>query len=140
MKRYKCAEDSPRSWLGKSFPKNMASFKMLPSNGTCLMKMQEILFRLGEFKRKLLVQIRPPCRSVYNLHNAEGARSLARLRVVFSSLYEHRLRHHFDCLRPLCICGIRNEDNEHFLLHCPVFDNAGRDILDQLGDIPLLEL
>ena len=67
----------------------------------------------GEFKRKLLVQIRPPCRSVYNVHSITGIRNLTRFRVGFSHLNEHRFRHNFDCLSPLCVCGIGNEDNEH---------------------------
>ena len=94
---------------------------------------------IGEFKRKLLIQIRPPCRSVYNVHNVTGIRNLTRLRVGFSPLNEHRFRHNFDCLSPLCVCGIGNEDNEHFLLHCPLFDNARRDLFGQLRDIPLLD-
>ena len=94
---------------------------------------------IGEFKRKLLVQIRPPCRSVYNVHNVTGVRNLTRLRVGFSPLNEHRFRHNFDCLSPLCVCGKGNEDTEHFLLHCPLFDNARSNLFGQLGDIPKLE-
>ena len=37
------------------------------------------------------------------------------------------------------MCGIGNED-EYFLLHCPLFDNARRDLFVQLTDIPLLDL
>ena len=85
---------------------------------------------IGEFKRKLLVQIRPPCRSVHNVHNITGIRNLTRLRVGFSHLNEHQFRHNFDCLSPLFVCGIGNEDNEHFLLHCPLFANARRVSLD----------
>ena len=94
---------------------------------------------IGEFKRKLLVQIRPPCRPVYNVHNVTGVRNLTRLRVGFSPLNEHRFRHNFDCLSPLCVCGKGNEDTEHFLLHCPLFDNARSNLFGQLGDIPKLE-
>ena len=94
---------------------------------------------IGEFKRKLLVQIRPPCRSVYNVHNVTGVRNFTRLRVGFSPLNEHRFRHNFDCLSPLCVCGKGNEDTEHFLLHCPLFDNARSNLFGQLGDIPKLE-
>ena len=39
----------------------------------------------------------------------------------------------------MCVCGIRNEDNENFLLHCPLFANARRDLFGQLRDIPLLD-
>ena len=66
------------------------------------------------------------------MHNVTGIRNLTRLRVGFSPLNEHRFRHNFDCLSPLCVCGIGNEDNEHFLLHCPLFDNARRDLFGQL--------
>ena len=93
---------------------------------------------IAEFKRKLLLQIRPPCRSVYNAHNVIGIRNLTRLRVGFSPLNEHRFRHNFDCLSPLCVCGVGNEDNEHFLLNCPLFANARRDLFGQLTDIALL--
>ena len=96
---------------------------------------------IGEFKRKLLVEIRPPCRSVYNLHNVTGIKNPTRHRVGFSSLNEHLFRHNFDSLSPLCVCvcGVGNEDNEHFLLHCPLFANARRDLFGQLRDIPLLD-
>ena len=94
---------------------------------------------IGDFKCKLLVQICPPCRSVYNVHNVTGIRNLTRPRVGFSPLNEHGFRHNFDCLSPLCVCGIGNEDNEYFLLHCPLFDNARGDLFGQLGDILLLD-
>ena len=35
--------------------------------------------------------------------------------------------------------GIGNEDNEHFFLHCPLYDNARRDLFGQLKDISLLD-
>ena len=73
------------------------------------------------------------------MHNVTGIRNLTRLRVGFSPLNEHRFRHNFDCPSPLCACGVGNEDNEHFLLHCPLFANARRDLLGQLRDIPLLD-
>ena len=38
------------------------------------------------------------------------------------------------------MCGVGNEDNEHYLLHCPLFENARRDLFGQLGDIPLLDV
>ena len=95
---------------------------------------------IGEFKRKLLVQIRSPCRHVYNVQHVTGVRNLTRIRVGFRPLNEHGFRHDFDCLSPLCVCGIGKEDNEHFVLHCPLFDNARRDLFGQLGDIPPLDL
>ena len=37
------------------------------------------------------------------------------------------------------MCGVGNEDNEHFLLHCPLFANARRDLFGHLRYIPLLD-
>ena len=37
------------------------------------------------------------------------------------------------------MCGKGNEDTEHFLLHCPLFDNARSNLCGQLGDIPKLD-
>ena len=39
-----------------------------------------------------------------------------------------------------CVCGIANEDNEHFLMHCPIFQEAQRDPLGSLSDIPGVDL
>ena len=58
-------------------------------------------------------------KSTYNICDIEGVGYLIKLRVRFSSLNEHKFRHNFDSLTPSCACGIENENNEHFLLHCP---------------------
>ena len=95
---------------------------------------------LAEFKRKLLAVIRPVKKSVYNVYNMAGIRNLTKLRVKFSPLNEHRFRHNFDCLSPLCVCGTGNEDSEHFLLHCPQFDFVRTDLFSQLADVPGLDI
>ena len=74
---------------------------------------------LAVFKSKLLRIIRPEKNPVYNIYDILGIKLLTRLRVNFSPLNEHRFRHDFDCLSPICICGTGKEDNEHYLLHCP---------------------
>ena len=55
-------------------------------------------------------------------------------------LNEHKFRHNFDSLTPLCACGIENEDNEHFLLHCPQFHLMRQNLFGQLYHIPGLIL
>ena len=74
---------------------------------------------LAVSKRKLLRFIRPGKNTVYNIYDIFGIKLLTRLRVNFSPLNEHRFRHNFDCLSPICICGTGKEDNEHYLLNCP---------------------
>ena len=95
---------------------------------------------LPQFKSKLLNIIRPKKKSTYNICDIEGVRYLTKLRVRFSLLNEHKFRHNFDSLTPLCACGIENEDNEHFLLHCPQFHLMRQNLFGQLYHIPGLIL
>ena len=63
----------------------------------------------------------------------------SKLRPQFSRLNEHRFRHNFECQDPVCLFGIVNEDNENVVLHCPIFEEARRDLLVSLSDIPGLD-
>ena len=95
---------------------------------------------LGEFKSKLLKKIRPVKKPLYEICDTRGVRCLTKLRVRFSSLGEHKFRHNFESLSPICTCNTGIEDNEHFLLHCPLYDQMRNDLFDQLSEIPGLEL
>ena len=90
---------------------------------------------LGEFKRKVLAMIRPSRKPIFNIYDITGIKRLTKLRVKFSDLNEHKFRHNFDCVSPMCDCGQANEDNEHFLLHCPLYDNIRQDLFGHLEDI-----
>ena len=90
---------------------------------------------LGEFKRKVLAIIRPSRNPIFNVDDITGIKRLTKLRVKFSDLNEHKFRHNFDCLSPICDCGKANEDNEHFLLHCPLYDIIRQDLFGQLENI-----
>ena len=90
---------------------------------------------LAVFKSKLLRIIRPEKNPVYNIYDISGVKLLTRLRVNFSPLNEHRFRHNFECLSPMCICGTAREDNEHYLLHCPQFNALRQDLLGQVSDV-----
>ena len=72
---------------------------------------------------------------LFNIHDITGIKRLTKLRVKFSDLNEHKFRHNFDCVSPICDCGQANEDNEHFLLHCPLYDNIRQDLFGHLEDI-----
>ena len=85
---------------------------------------------ISQFKTELLGRIRPPKRPTFNIYDIEGIKLLARLRVEFSDLRNHRYRHNFHCPNPTCLCQTGIENNEHFLLHCPRFSSRRRVLLD----------
>ena len=95
---------------------------------------------LPQFKDKLLKIIRPLGNSTYKIWDISGVKLLTKLRVQFSALNEHRFKHAFNCLSPVCLCGKDNENNKHFLLHCPLYDILRRDLFDQLSDVPGLDI
>ena len=84
--------------------------------------------------------IRPSQKPTYNINDIAGIRLLTKLRLNFSALNEHKFRHNFECLDPICACGTSKEDNEHFLLHCPLFELQRTDLLGQLGDLPGIDI
>ena len=95
---------------------------------------------IAEFKRKLLSKIRPTENCVYNIYDIEGIRILTKLRLQFSPLNEHKFRHRFNATSLLCNCGTANEDNKHFLLHCPLFSNFRVNLHGELSEFLDLDL
>ena len=95
---------------------------------------------IAEFKRKLPSKIRPTENCVYNIYDIEGIRILTKLRLQFSPLNEHKFRHRFNAASPLCNCGTANEDNKHFLLHCPLFSNFRVNLHGELSEFLDLDL
>ena len=95
---------------------------------------------LAEFKRKLLTSIRPVKNSLFGVVDICGVKKLTMLRLEFSALNEHRFRHNFQCISPMCVCNTGIEDNTHFLLRCPLFDVFRNDLLGQLSCLPELNL
>ena len=95
---------------------------------------------IAEFKRKLLILIRPLKKSLFGLFDIEGVKHLTMLRLEFSTLNEHKFRHNFQCTSPMCACNTGVEDNAHFFLHCPLFVPMRNDLLGQLSHLPGLDL
>ena len=95
---------------------------------------------IAKFKKELLSIIRPVKNSTFRVFDITGIKLLTRLRLHFSALNEHRFRHEFDCITLVCICGLANEDNEHFFLHCPQYHGLRLDLFDQISDIPGIDL
>ena len=84
--------------------------------------------------------MRPNKRSVFEVRDIRRIRCLTNLRVKFSPLNEHKSSHNFESISPICTCNTGIEDNEHFLLHCPIYDQMRNDLLGHLSEISGLEL
>ena len=41
----------------------------------------------------------------------------------------------FDFLRPICDCGTASEDNEHYLLHCPRYNELREDLFGTVTEV-----
>jgi len=76
---------------------------------------------LSVFKSNFLKSIRPQKKSCFNVNDKNGIKILTKLRVEFSDLRAHRIRHNFNCLSPTCRCGLEDESNIHYLTSCNIF-------------------
>ena len=86
------------------------------------------------FKKHLLNFIRPNSSNAFNINNQLGLKLLTRLRIGFTHLKEHKLKHNFqDFIDPLCSCGNDIESTVHFFLHCP--KTQRRTLLNKLKSI-----
>ena len=95
---------------------------------------------ISEVKRRLIQLVRPPKRSMFNIHVLDRVKLLTRLRVKFSDLRSHKFHHNFHCPDPFCLYKTGIEDNEHFLLHCLHFTSQGKGLLDLISSLTGVEV
>ena len=103
-------------------------------NGTNY-QLRSKLLKLAEFKQKLTALIRSIKNPTYGVSDLKGFRNITMLRVQFSDINARKFRHNFECIRPLCNCGTAIEDNAHYLLHCPRFNQLRRDLFDTVTEV-----
>ena len=88
------------------------------------------------FKNALLTFIRPKHVDTFGIHNPIRMQLLARLRLGFSHLNEHKFRHNFrDFLNPLCKCKLEPETTSHFLLRCHLFQVERATLLNDIKGV-----
>ena len=93
------------------------------------------LTSLEIFKKDLLNFIRPNV-NVFKINNPSGLTFLARLRIGFSHLKEHKFKHNLqDSVDPLCTFGNDIESTAHFLLHCSNLTTQRQTLLHLLKSI-----
>ena len=90
------------------------------------------------FRKALLDFIRPTANSTFGANDVSGLKLLTCLRVGFSHLKEHELKHDFqDTLNPLCPSSLEAEDTYHFFMRCQNFSNQQNVLFDNLNSINL---
>ena len=83
------------------------------------------------FKESILTFIRPTPNNIFH-----EMKYLTGQRVNFSHLRDHRFQHSFqDIINPLCTCSLEAETTNHFILHCPFYENGHHILLVSIGSI-----
>lgn len=84
------------------------------------------------FKKKIGELMGPDRPNPFYIYGSKRGNILhTRLRLNASSLKAHRFSFgHIES--PQCLCGYKNEDTTHFLLHCPQYDIAREELYDSL--------
>ena len=86
-----------------------------------------------QFKTKILSFIRPKENSIFKIHDINGIKLLNRLRLYFSHLNEHKLRHNFRAtIDPMCSCGLEPETTLHYLLRCNLYSDIRTELLNDI--------
>ena len=81
---------------------------------------------------------RPKENYVLQIHDAKGLKLLARPRLNFSHLNEHKFRHNFkDTVDPMCKCGLETETTLHFLLWCRLYSTIRTELLVDISTVDL---
>ena len=94
---------------------------------------EEIRNVVNKFNEIILCFIRPKENSVFAIHDTKGLKLLTRLRLNFSHLNEHKIRHGFkDRVDPMYKCGVETETTPHFLLRCRLYPAIRTEPLDDI--------
>ena len=88
------------------------------------------------FRKKLLSFIKPTENKTFSIYSSLEIKLRNRLRVEFSHLNEHKVRHNFaDTLDTLCLCSIETESTAHFFLRCRNYNNIRITLMNEFNDI-----
>ena len=79
-------------------------------------------------------------RHLFGINDRVGVNLLTRLRVDFSDLKLHKFDHKFNCDSPLSSCGQSSESTVHFFLHCQLYTDLRRVLLDSVSEIILTDV
>ena len=85
-------------------------------------------------KKSLFIKIKSS--SIFSVHDVYGVKLLSRLRLDFSHLNEHKVRHGFkDGTNCMCDCGSATETTLHFLLQCQQYQTIRLELLNSIYNL-----
>ena len=86
-----------------------------------------------KFKGKISPFIKIKLNSVFSVHDVYDVKLLSRLRLSFSHLNEHKVRHGFkDRTNCMCDCGSAIETILHFPLQCQQYQTIRLELLNSI--------
>ena len=72
--------------------------------------------------------IRYPGHSLFGISDKHGSSLLIKIWISFSDLRNHRFSHNFNCVSPVCNCGLGYERTAHYMQTHPIsWQNIRRD-------------
>ena len=90
----------------------------------------------NSFKESMLKFIRLDPNCIFRCHNPKGIKYLTLLWVNFSHLHDHKFKNSFqDTINPLCTFSLEAETTNHFILHCPYYQNKRHILLATIRSI-----
>ena len=88
------------------------------------------------FCKNLLAFIRFIESSIYSIYDPLGIKRPHRLRLGFSHLCQHKLKHNFaGTVNPLCSCSLEIESTEHYFLRCHNYVTFRTALMNELNSI-----
>ena len=87
-------------------------------------------------RKKLLTFVRTSKKGIYNIYDPQGFKLLNRLRLGFSYLRKHNIRHNFsDTVIPLCLCALETESMDLSFLTCQNHISLRTTLMGKLSSI-----
>ena len=91
---------------------------------------------LSVFKQRLLKLYRPLKKSLFDIYDTFGIKYIFQLRVGLSPLKSHKKSHNFqDTPDDTCHCTLTAETSQHYLLHCPMYNELRRELFQKINPI-----
>ena len=88
------------------------------------------------FKKNILIFIRPKANCDFNSNSPKGLTFLTRLRLGLSHLRKHKFKYSFqDSINPLYSCSLDVELTIHYFFHCPLFTRERHTLLNTISKI-----